>query len=109
MNDIENKNVGYETSDISTRNLYISGGVLIVLLIVIIAGLNELFLANREQEVTDKVLQAESSELRELQAREAEALHSFKMLDQENGVVRIPIDRAMQLVAEEDFEQRRNR
>ena len=108
MNDLENNTVGYETSDISTRNLYISGGVLVVLLIVIIVGLNELFLANREQEVTDKVRQVQSSELRELQAREAEALHSYKMLDQQNGVVQIPIDRAMQIIAEEDFEQRRN-
>ena len=109
MNDLENNKVGYETSDISTRNLYISGGVLIVLLIVIIVGLNELFLANREQEVSEKVLQADSSELRELEAREAEALHSYEMLDRENDVVQIPIDRAMQLVAEEDFQKRRNR
>jgi len=109
MNDLENNKVGYETSDISTRNLYISGGVLIVLLIVIIVGLNELFLANREQEVSEKVLQADSSELRELEAREAEALHSYEMLDRENDVVQIPIDLAMQLVAEEDFQKRRNR
>ena len=42
-----------------------------------------------------------SADLAEHRAKEEELLNSYKVIDKDAGVVRIPIDRAMDLVAEE--------
>lgn len=105
MNEQQNNTAGYETSDVSTRNLFIASASLIVVIVIIIVVLNEIFVASTEREITESVLRPESAELRELRAREIETLNSYKMLDEENGIVQIPIERAMQLMSEEAFEE----
>ena len=95
----------YEKSDVSTRKLFIAATVLVLSIVVIIVALNSFFLSSKEKQVYESVLKPASVELRELRARENETLTSYKMLDERNGVVQIPIERAMQLLAEEEFEK----
>ncbi len=97
---------GYETSDVPSRNLFIALATLIVVIVVILIALNEIFIASTEREITESVLKPESAELRELRAKETETLNSYKMLDEEQGIVQIPITRAMQLMSEEEFQKK---
>ncbi len=100
---------GYETSDVSSRKLFIATVVVIVFMVAIVLGLNSFFIASKEKQVKDVVLKPESAELRELRAREMEALNSYKILDERKGIVQIPIERAMKLLAEEAFEKQPRR
>jgi len=99
----ENKS-SYEKSDVSIKKLFIVAGLAIVALVIILFLLDNFFLASKEEQVYDSVLKPGSTELRELRAREVETLTSYKMLDEQNGVVQIPIERAMKLLAEENYE-----
>lgn len=78
--------------------ILISSTVL-VLIFVLLTGAelaNELRTQNRAA-VSDSAAQ----QLREQQAREENVLNTYKLLDSDRGVVQIPIDRAMELVAHE--------
>jgi hypothetical protein len=72
-----------------------------VLLFVIIVGLQAMFYAMQEDELRLKVYTQTSEELRRLDAVQLEELNSYGWVDQQNGVVRIPIQRAMELTVQE--------
>jgi len=46
-------------------------------------------------------------DLQEMRAAEDQVLHNYKWLDQPNGIVRIPIDRAMELIAQRGLPARK--
>ncbi len=96
---------GYEKSDVSIKKVFLWAGAIAVSIIVVVILLNSFFIAEMEKKVYESVLKPESVELRDLRAKEIETLTSYKVLDEVNGVVQIPIDRAMQLMAEEAFEK----
>lgn len=79
-----------------------------MIFVVIIFMLDNFYLASKEKQIYKSVLKPGSTELRELRARETETLNSYKMLDAQNGVVQIPIERAMKLRAEEVYENSKN-
>ena len=101
----ESNKSAYEKSDVSTKKLFIASGSVVVFIAIIIIALNSFFLASKEKQVYESVLKPTSTELRELRARENETLTSYKMLDERNGVVQIPVERAMKLLAEEAFDR----
>ena len=94
---------GYETKDVNVRAMILVGAIVIVVVIVSIIVLNEYFVSVKEQLVYDTVLRPESVTLRDLRATEDEVLNSYKLVDSTAGTYRIPIDRAMELMAEEAF------
>jgi type II secretory pathway pseudopilin PulG len=49
-----------------------------------------------------KVVEAVSPALEDYQREQADLLGNYDWVDQENGVVQLPIERAMELVAEEE-------
>jgi hypothetical protein len=49
----------------------------------------------------EKVLSAPNALLNDLRAREAEQLTKYSYIDKDSGLVRIPVDRAMELFAQE--------
>jgi hypothetical protein len=51
--------------------------------------------------VQEKVLSAPSAQLNDLHARETEQLTKYSYIDKDSGLVRIPVDRAMELFAQE--------
>lgn len=63
----------------------------------VVAGVNELFKATLGQEISAKVLEPPSSALRGLRAREEEKLSRYQWVSEEDGVVRIPLGRAIEL------------
>jgi len=92
---------GYEKSDISLSQVLLVATVGIAVLVICIIGVNEWFIMERESETQRVVLGPENPALIALRAQENEALLSYKMIDTATGSVRIPVERAMELLAEE--------
>lgn len=109
---------GHERRDVSFKPLLIAAGVLVVALIVTVVGMERLFAylaareaersgpanplaASRRQAPPEPRLQAAPIEdLRALRAREQSVLDTYAWVDRAGGVVRIPIERAMELTLE---------
>ena len=60
----------------------------------------------REQQIYVKELEPVAEDLRNLRAKEDGQLHSYQYIDRARGTVRIPIERAMELLEEEYAEGR---
>jgi hypothetical protein len=101
--DVSQSRGGYEISDINVRTIILIAVAVIVVVIISLIVLNEYFLSVKEGYAYDMVLRPESMTLRDLRVAEDETLYSYKLLDSARGRYRIPIGRAMELLAEEAF------
>ena len=72
-----------------------------ILLFAIIVGLQALFYRMEEGERSRKVYEQPDQALQQLDADQLGTLTSYGWVDQQRGVVHIPIERAMALVVEE--------
>jgi hypothetical protein len=90
---------GFDPSEPNVRLIAAFGGITIVLLVTAVLGLQYYFDRVLEQQVYVKELAPESPTLTALRAREDEELHSYRYLDRDKGTVRLPIERAMELLA----------
>lgn len=73
----------------------------VVLFGVTMAAIQLYYYIMRDQMVYERVLAPESQELKAIRTREDSILHSYKVVDQTKGTVRIPIERAMELTIQE--------
>lgn len=91
----------YDRSD--PRALLIAGlGIASIIgLVLTILGVQAYFDHVREETAYQTVYAPVAQDLRDLHAKEAEELNTYKYLDRNKGTVQIPIGRAMQLLAEE--------
>jgi hypothetical protein len=119
----DNANPGYETTDVSPRAPWfvaagLVAGVAIVFVVItwMIHSMHRRDAASREQTGNDRVTAAVSAtrprfpeprlqvapevDLAALRARDDAALNTYGWVDRKAGVVRIPIERAMDLVAQ---------
>jgi hypothetical protein len=103
----EADNAGYEKRDVSAVKLIVFGGLSLIIVVVILVFLYEYFTVASGRMVEEMVLKPQSAALRELRARETEELNNYKLLDAERGIYRIPISRAIELIADEAYRQRR--
>jgi len=105
MNSTEQNNNGYERKDVNVMKVagWGVGGAIIVVIIVVF--LFQLFSVLKDQAYEDVVLKPRSADLRELRAREIEVLNSYNLLDDKEGVYRIPVERAIDIMAEEAYRQ----
>jgi hypothetical protein len=94
---------GYEKRDANLKGVAIVSLAGALFLILSVVFVDDIFVLTKEQIIFDTVLRPESVPLRDLRAREDEVLHSYKQLDSAAGVYQIPIDRAMQLQADEAY------
>ena len=96
-----NGNPGYEHKDASGKSIIIYGilGVIVIALFSIL--LIEYFDIETEKMVDEMVLKPKSEAIIKLRAREAEELSTYKLLDPEKEIYRIPIDSAMVIVVNE--------
>ncbi len=92
---------GFDRSEPNVRLIAAFGAFSIVLLVVTVLGLQSYFDRVLAQEVYVKELAPESPTLTTLRTREDEELHSYRYLDRDKGEVRLPIERAMELLASE--------
>lgn len=73
--------------------------ICVVLFVAVVFGVQMYYSLYHDNVVYEKVLAPESQELKAIRDREDQQLHSYGTVDKEKGIVRIPIDRAMELVA----------
>ena len=97
---------GYEEQDVNPNKLILYGVISVIVVVVVVVFVIDYFSATKEEMISEMVLEPESVALRELRAREAEELGSYKLLDPAEGRYRIPIERAMELVADEAYRTR---
>ncbi len=97
----DKKNAGYEKRDVNIFMVIGLSVLSVVLLIIILVFLIDYFLESKEQMIYAAQLQPESADLNSLLVAEEEELTSYKVLDTERGVYRIPVDRAMELLVKE--------
>ena len=96
----------YERQDINPYKIIGFSAAGLVILVVIIVILRDYFMIEKEEIVYNTILKPVSAELRDIRARESETLNNYKLLDKQKGIYQIPIERAMQLLAEESFQDR---
>ncbi len=89
-----------ESDPNSTSTAYV-GTVGIVILVLSIVGLQAAFRAYQNGETESKVVTRSSRDLEDGRAAQGAQLEGYRWVDAEKAVVGIPIDRAMDIVAEE--------
>ena len=92
---------GFETSEPRTGAIALVGAGIVILLALIIVGVEGYYDRARDQQIFVKQLQPLSEDLKALHAREDTDLNSYRYLDRSKGTVRLPINRAMDLMIEE--------
>ncbi len=89
----------YDRRDPNYKILLPFSFISFLLFIAIVLGVVQYYDIFREDMIQERVLGPDSRELQSLLARQNQELKSYEVLDKEKGVVRIPIERAMELVA----------
>ncbi len=72
-----------------------------IFVVAVCAFLSWMFIVARDNEHNRKINQATYTDLQNLRKAEDAKLNGYQHLDNDKGVVRIPVERAMQLMAEE--------
>jgi hypothetical protein len=120
MTDSKHKSIGHETDAGDVRAIGLTGlslaiGVAIVLILVygifhylahhpIILPANPLAETDQQQfPPTPRIEEHPAIEMKELNSQEDRVLSTYGWMDKKAGVVRIPIDRALQLQLERGF------
>jgi len=107
--DSHTEHSGYERRDANLKMILFISLAGIVFIVASVIVIDVVFVAEKEEIIYETVLKPESAALRDLRAREDEVLNSYKLLDTARGVYQIPIDRAMDLVANEAYRTEQQR
>src|SRR6266481_7960700 len=108
---------GHEVSDLSPKNIAIFGVSLVVMILIVLWVCYELFQHystvsmktevppsplsyTREPTPEPHLLVVPGQELKAMRAAEDSSLHSYAWVDREKGIVRIPIQRAIDILAQ---------
>lgn len=102
-------NSGYEKRDVNVSKIIAYTILVMVILGGIIVGVNEYFSYYSRQLEYETVLNKESAELKELRAKEEKILNNYELLDYSKGIYRIPIERAMKIIADEAYEKQQKK
>jgi hypothetical protein len=88
-----------EAEDDKPQNAVIIGFIVAtcLLLAVLVVVVREIFVTVFDGEINSKVLSVQSSDLRSLRAAEQQRLTHYQWVNQKDGVLRIPVDRAVEL------------
>jgi hypothetical protein len=97
----ENARMNNGSSDPPASMTVIVGIIGAILLLAVILVTQVLFFNVQRIEDENKLYAARPAELADLQARELAQINTYRYVDREKGVVAIPIDRAIELYADE--------
>ncbi len=87
--------------NLDTGLILTTGILLSVLVLVLILLVQGWFYKAQSDEYVRKIIEPRAEELASANAEQQEALHSYRVVDAEQGTVAIPIERAMELVVRE--------
>jgi hypothetical protein len=95
---------GYDHSEPQALSITLFSLATILTLVLVIVGVQFYFDKIWDKAVHDRVLAPPSEELKSLHAREDSQLFRYSYVDKGKGVVRVPVDRAMELYSKEASE-----
>jgi hypothetical protein len=95
---------GYEKRDLNARLIVIVALIALILLAASVYVVDEFFQISKEEQIEKVVLQPVSAQLRELRSHEDEVLSTYQVIDATNGIYQIPIDRAMEILANQAYQ-----
>ena len=75
------------------------------LLVAMVLFSARLFDLTMREEIERKVLAVENTQLRQLHVEEQRKISAYQWVDQKNGVVRVPVDRAVELIVAEGYKR----
>ncbi len=93
--------------DLHIPLIFTIGALFVILLFVSILLLQAYFYRAARQEYNTKVVVPRNEALVASLAGQQQQLHSYRWIDQENGVVGIPVQRAVELVIQEGLDTER--
>lgn len=93
--------VDYDRHEPRSGLIAIISGVTLAVLVGMILGVYWLYIVAYERVEQEQYAGVPSKELEAIRAREADHLYKYAYLDKEKGVIRVPVDRAIELVAAE--------
>lgn len=96
--------VDYDKRDARAGIIAIVSASILGLLVVMVVGIYWLYVVSYEHVDQEVYSGAPSKELQAIHDREDENLHRYSYIDKEKGVVRIPIAKAMEILAAEHAE-----
>lgn len=91
--------VDYDHRDARAGLIAAVSAAILVVLVFMIVGVYWLYVVTYERIDQQVYSGAPSKELLAIREREEENLHRYSFIDKEKGIVRIPIDRAMEILA----------
>jgi hypothetical protein len=98
---IDTQNEGFDPGEVDAGSVSFFGGIIVVVIIAVFIGVTlywDKFLNGRFRAVVEE---APTAQLQDLHKREDEALGGYSYVDKSKGQVRIPIDRAIELLISE--------
>ncbi len=98
---VDSQNEGFDPGEVDTGSVSFFGGIIVVIIIAVFIGVTlywDKFLNGRFRTVVEE---APTAQLQDLHKREDDALKGYSYVDKSKGQVRIPIDRAMELLISE--------
>lgn len=97
MNNHTNTNIG-----VPSNTKYTWGGLGVIALIAAIAGLAIfLYFINAPKPLNFEIINERKARLADVNAKQNELITQYAWVDQAKGIVRIPVERSMQLTVEE--------
>lgn len=97
---------GFDHGEPNAAVIGIVGGVIVLMVVVVIYAVQYVYTVSHDEQVEVKVAQPVAQDLLDLHAKEDGDLYQYKYLDRTKGRVRLPIDRAMELLVKESAEGR---
>ncbi len=92
---------GYEKKDVNVRMLLWASAGVAALIVCSVVMVQEFVILESEKAAYEIRLKPENPQLLDLRAHEEPELTAVKVIDTAKGIYQIPIDRAMELVAEQ--------
>lgn len=99
--------IEHRTSDPDAPTTLVIGIAGAVFLFAIIVLLQALYESSERSEFRRKVVEEKPQELQSLRAEQLGRLAGYRWVDPKAGIVAIPVERAMDLIVEEDRARRR--
>lgn len=94
-------NVDFDRRDAKAGLIAVVSLVTILFLAVFVVGVYWFYVVTYEQVEHDQFSGVASKELSAIREREDEQLHKYGYINKQKGIVRLPVERAMELVEEE--------
>ncbi len=95
---------GFDRGEPNARVIALTGSAIILVVVVVIFAIQYLYDRAHEQQVAVMVEQPVGRDLLDLRAKEDTDLYQYRYVDRTKGIVRLPIDRAMDLFVKEAAE-----